>query len=84
MSKHFQRFDTDRVKLGTYRSFDKESAKLGTLKQHFEIFTQSEHLPAERIFLNLILDKNPKIIPAMGILKKNKNLILNFTIFSDP
>ena len=41
---------TERARLGTFRGFDTERARLGTFNQNFEIFTQNEHLPAQRFF----------------------------------
>ena len=46
----FRGFGTERARLGTFRSFGTERARLGTLNQNFEIFTQNEHLPAQRFF----------------------------------
>ena len=42
---------TERARLGTFRGFGTKRARLGTLNQNFEIFTQNEHLPAQRFFL---------------------------------
>ena len=38
------------ARLGTFRGFGIERARLGTFNQNFEIFTQNEHLPAQRFF----------------------------------
>ena len=41
------------TRLGTFKGFCTERARLGTLKkksQNFEILTQNEHLPAQRFF----------------------------------
>ena len=46
----FRGLRTERERLGTFRSFDTERATLGTFNQNFEIFTQNEHLPAQRFF----------------------------------
>ena len=46
----FRGFGTERARLGTFRGFGTERARLGTLNQNFEIFTQNEHLPAQRFF----------------------------------
>ena len=46
----FSGFDTERARLGTFRGFDTERARLGTFNQNFDIFTQNEHLPAQRYF----------------------------------
>ena len=46
----FRRFGTECERLGTFRGFDTERARLGTFNQNFEIFTQNEHLPAQRFF----------------------------------
>ena len=43
-------FCTERARLGTFRGFDTDRARLGTFNQNFEIFTQNEHLPAQRFF----------------------------------
>ena len=46
----FRGFGTERVRLGTFKGFGTKRARLGTLNQNFEIFTQNEHLPAQRFF----------------------------------
>ena len=45
-----RRLGTERARLGTFRGFGTERARLGTLNKNFEIFTQNEHLPAQRFF----------------------------------
>ena len=40
----------ERARLDTFRGFDTERARLGTFNKNFEIFTQNEHLPAQRFF----------------------------------
>ena len=52
----FRGFGTERARLGTFRGFGTERARLGTFNQNFEIFTQNEHLPAQRVFF-LILEE---------------------------
>ena len=46
----FRGFGTERARPGTFRGFDTERARLGTFNQNFEIFSQNEHLPAQRFF----------------------------------
>ena len=49
----FRGFGTERARLGTFRGLGTERARLDTLKKklkNFEIFTQNEHLPAQRFF----------------------------------
>ena len=46
----FRGLDTDRARLGTFRGFRTERARLGTFNQNFKIFTQNEHLAAQRCF----------------------------------
>ena len=65
----FRGFGTERARLGTFRGFGTERARLGTFYQNFEIFTQNEHLPAQRFFLK-VLDENPKTVLPAVILKK--------------
>ena len=65
----FRGFGTERARLGTFRGFGTERARLGTFNQNFEIFTQNEHLPAQRVFLK-VLDENPKIVLPAVILEK--------------
>ena len=62
----FRGFNTERARLGTFRGLCTERARLGTFgglnlnktpfkrlgytDKNFEIFTQNEHLPAQRFF----------------------------------
>ena len=46
----FRGFGTEPTRLGTFRGFGTERARLGTFNQNFDIFTQNEHLPAQRFF----------------------------------
>ena len=78
----FRGFSTERARLGTFRGLCTERARLGTFgglnlnktpfkrlgytEKNFEIFTQNEHLPAQRFFFK-VLDENPKIVLNMGI-----------------
>ena len=39
-----------KIPIKTFRGFGTERARLGTFNQNFEIFTQNEHLPAQRFF----------------------------------
>ena len=64
----FRGFGTERARLGTFRGFGTERARLGTFNQNFEIFTQNEHLPAQRFFI-LVLDGNTIIVQRALILK---------------
>ena len=38
------------ARLGSFRGFGTERARLGTWNPIFEIFTQNEHVPAQRFF----------------------------------
>ena len=46
----FRDSGTERGRLGTFSGFRTEHARLGTFNQNFEMFTQNEHLPAQRFF----------------------------------
>ena len=46
----FRGFGTKRARLVALSGFGTERARLSTLNQNFEIFTQNEHLPAQRFF----------------------------------
>ena len=50
-----------------YRGFGTERARLGTLNQNFEIFTQNAHRPVQ-IFFSKVLGR-PKIVLNFGFLK---------------
>ena len=46
----FRGFGIEPARLGTFSGFGTKRERLGTFNQNFEIFTQNEHLPAQRFF----------------------------------
>ena len=62
------------VMRGPFRGLGTERARLGTLNQNFEIFTQNEHLPAQRFFFLKFWTKIQKSSQLWGFWKKKSRL----------
>ena len=67
----FRGSGTERARLGTFRGFGTERARLDTFNHNFEIFTQNEHLPAQRFFLSF--GRKSKNRPTCFDFEKKKN-----------
>ena len=67
----FRGFATARARMGNFRGFGTERARLGTFNQNFEIFSQNEHLPAQRFFSESFARKSKNRPTCCNFEKKN-------------